>query len=178
MRYLIALLSLFISANGWAGTSALDVVTVSRTLTLTSPSAYISMTGVSATAYIRNVSATNVSASSKISVGSTDLTSASISKAWVLGGSLTGTWAVSASYNVSSISRITAGEYNVSFTTPFSSANYVTAATCDTPNVGANECQVMVKLNGRSAGGIRLLTRYNGGQNDVTGVNAVFFGYQ
>jgi len=66
------------------------------------------------------------------SAGNNDSTPAEIAsgraKAWVNFNG-TGTVAVRASYNVSSITDIATGRFSVHFTTPFASVNYVAAGT-------------------------------------------------
>lgn len=114
MKKLLFLFSL-LSLPAYAGTSSLDVVTISRTLTLTSPSAVISMTGVSSTANLRTVVASTVSSTSYIG--------RAIPKAWAkMDGN---SCSVTAGFNVSSCTRVSAGVYGVSFTTPMADANYI-----------------------------------------------------
>lgn len=60
----------------------------------------------------------------------------SAAKAWVIFTGSTG--AVLAGYNVTSITRSSAGQYIVNFTTAFASANYACTATSTTSAAGAN----------------------------------------
>jgi hypothetical protein len=59
-----------------------------------------------------------------------------IAKAWV---DFTNTGTINASFNVSSITVNSTGDYTINFTTAFPNANYVTMATtqCDTASLGA-----------------------------------------
>jgi hypothetical protein len=75
----------------------------------------------------------------------------SAAKAWVIftGSGVNGAQTVNASYNVSGVSRISAGIYAVSFTTSFSSANYACVATPE----GINGWGL---ISTRAAGGVNV----------------------
>jgi len=55
-------------------------------------------------------------------------------------GNTAGTNAPLAGYNVASVTRLGAGQYQINFTTPFTTANYVVIATCGT--VGASSATI------------------------------------
>jgi hypothetical protein len=75
-------------------------------------------------------------------------------KAWVLFNSTGGTTPISASYNVSSVTYNSTGDYTVNFTSAFADAKY-SAVICG-DNAGTNVCSP--KFNGtRTASAIQLL---------------------
>jgi hypothetical protein len=57
-----------------------------------------------------------------------------IAKAWVNFNGLSGSVAIRASFNVSSITRNGTGDYTISFTTSMPDANYSVSGTCN-PNI-------------------------------------------
>lgn len=124
-KFLLTLAMVLLTANSWAGTSALDVITVSRTLTLTSPSAALTMNGASATAFLRNVSVTGVLSATTVSASNgnfANISATQVLKAW---GSVNApAAALYKGFNVSSVQRVALGRYGVSFTTPLNDANY------------------------------------------------------
>lgn len=105
MKYFLtfALLVLAYGANA--------ATTISTTLTMTSPSAIISMTGVNSTAYLRTVSSTNVS-TTNLTLGTIPVVSATLVRAWAtFSGTVNGSFTPSATYNLSTFSRIGTGTY-------------------------------------------------------------------
>lgn len=100
-----------------------------------------------------------------------------VAKAWVVFNG-TGTPAIGASHNVSSITDHGTGEYTINFTTAFASANYAIAGFgADTSGGGA---QVIVYSNtAPAAGSCRIKTVNAGGSLlDCQVVSLVFFGTQ
>jgi hypothetical protein len=98
-------------------------------------------------------------------------------KAWVVFNG-TGTPAIGASYNVSSITDHGTGEYTINFTTPFSSANYAaTGFGADTSGGGG---QVLIFSNtAQTSSACRIKTVNAGGSLiDPNLVSLVFFGNQ
>lgn len=96
-------------------------------------------------------------------------------KAWILFNG-TGTIAITASYNVTSITDNGTGDYTVTFTTAFSSANYSTSV------FTSSSSSVTAAWGGTSysrlAGSSRFQTAAGGSQADLSGVNASFYGDQ
>lgn len=127
-------LFVLLSIPAWAG-SSLSSVNVSETLTMTSPSAIISMTGVSSTANIRFISSTLVSSTN---ISATNITNAGVAKAWINFNGVGGCSIRGVPLNVSSCTRIATGQYGISFTTPLSSAFYSINCTSRTTAAGAN----------------------------------------
>lgn len=100
-----------------------------------------------------------------------------VAKAWVVFNG-TGTPAIGASYNISSITDNGTGDYTINFTTPFSSANYAMAGFgIDSSGGGA---QVIVYGNtAPSASSLRIKTVNAGGALlDCQTVSVIFFGNQ
>jgi hypothetical protein len=97
-------------------------------------------------------------------------------RAWVsYNGS---TLAIANSYNVSSVTRSSTGDYTVTFTTAMPSNAYSAVATCHNPGVAVGIANFADQLASRSASSIRLVT-YNdgGGVQNATIVDAAFFAY-
>ncbi len=127
MKYILAFLLL---VPGAFAQSSLSAVTISKTLTLTRPTAYISMTGVSATAYLTKVSSTNVS-TTNLSIGSTNISTSLLPIATGYISTTASTCTVLKSSGISGCTRLSAGVYGVSLTTPTSDALYKVNCTLD-----------------------------------------------
>lgn len=117
MKFLIAALSL-LTAPVWAA-SALSVVTISQTLTMTSPSALISGTGPTATismtnGYFKNISTTNFVASA----GGVSLVSDSLIRAKVVFDASASPTTIARAYNVSGIVVQSSGVFAIKGTFP------------------------------------------------------------
>lgn len=100
-------------------------------------------------------------------------------KAWVNftpgGGGAT----VNASYNVTSVVRNGAGDYTITFTTAFTTANY--AVSIGTELIAADaQASVTIKNGGRAAGTLRVLTRdgANAASDALGSANVACFGRQ
>jgi hypothetical protein len=94
-------------------------------------------------------------------------------KAWVNFNG-TGTVAIRASYNVSSITDNGTGDYTVNFTTAMADANYAVLGTCNThaPTGAFDGVQTVTY----STSSIRITTTaYEGSESDVTQVNVSVF---
>jgi hypothetical protein len=96
----------------------------------------------------------------------------SASKAWVKFAGATGV--VAASYNVDSVSRSAAGTYTITFTTDFSSVNYVGVG------VVQGDTRALVSITTPAAGTCVVTTSdsNDGATEDYTAVHVVFFGDQ
>lgn len=153
-KYILTLCLALSPLVSWAGTSNLDVVNVSRTLTLTSPSAVISMTGASATAYLRNISATTVSATtvSATNISATNISSRGVAKAWGYINAGVSPSVILASFNVSSTTRLSAGKEVITFSQPMTSANYAVTLSVYANNVTGAVCGAIG--NAAAAGGV------------------------
>jgi hypothetical protein len=94
-------------------------------------------------------------------------------KAWVNFNG-TGTVAIRASFNVSSITDNTTGDYTVNFTTPFADANYAAVVGGATPGSGA---AYGVNSSAPTSSAYRLIAfGYNGGSlTDQSNVYVAFF---
>jgi hypothetical protein len=125
-------------------------------------------------AHIPSLTATVITATT---ISAATINSAGVAKSWLDMGTCCTSAVISASHNVSAVSRIAQGEFNVSWTTPLASANYAVVGTCYNPQTSAQDCIVSVKNGGKSAGGVRLLTRYSGAQADPAGVYIAVFGF-
>ena len=77
----------------------------------------------------------------------------SAAKAWVIGDASGG---ILASYNVASVTKNATGDFTVTFTTAFATANYSYAATLEQSAV-SNGLVEIKNATGRAAGSIRLL---------------------
>lgn len=102
-------------------------------------------------------------------------------KAWVNFDGTSGSIIVS--YNVSGVVRNSAGNYTVSFTTPFSSANYCSQVTGSNWSAAGGfigvEGQAGVSLaSGKLAGSCKISTNDSVSYVDTNSVNAVFWGDQ
>jgi hypothetical protein len=99
----------------------------------------------------------------------------SAAKAWVAFTGSTG--AILASYNITSVSRISAGIYNVNFTTSFSSGNY--AASISSASAGAGFCLGFSDSTNNTAGLCRIDYQNSVGAAADPGVGwAIFYGDQ
>ncbi len=96
-------------------------------------------------------------------------------RAWVIYNPTTTT--ILASYNVTSVTYNSAGNYTVNFTVPFSSANYAITGT-GTDNVGGNSSTVQVYYATLPTASACVMTNRNdgGGLFDPVRFSAVFFG--
>lgn len=101
-----------------------------------------------------------------------------MAKAWVdftlAGGGAT----VNASYNVTSVTRNSAGDYTINFTTAFSAANYGIGGTIDDDGANYNR-RWYVKAAGRSTGSCTVVhTSEIGAPSDTGRMSFTFFGDQ
>ena len=98
----------------------------------------------------------------------------------------TGTVAIRASGNVSSITDNGAGDYTVNFTNAMPDANYVQVCDSDSNTSGASVGRLGVRVNGdfgsavssKTTSGVRLFMHYSGvggGALDVTDANVAIF---
>lgn len=183
-KYILTLAMALFSANTWAGTSNLDIVTVSRTLTLTSPSAALTMNGVSATAFLRNVSVTGVLSATTVSatnVSATNISHPGVAKAWGYINARVSPSVILASYNVASTTRLSTGKEIVTFTSPLTSAFYAITLTPVADNVTGAICAAVGNSSAAAAPsptttGFQLdLYNCSGGQRD-TGYFFTVFG--
>lgn len=119
-KFLTTSILAILALPAYAG-SMQSAVTISETLTLTSPSAIISATGVSATAYITNISTTNLAAanisSTAISVGANTITSGLVPIATALISTTSaGCTVLSSNGVITGCTRIAGGQFGVSGT--------------------------------------------------------------
>ncbi len=119
---------IFLTAFGVYAYDGNAATTISTTLTMTSPTAIISMTSPSSTAYLANIvgttiSTTNISATNVST--STIVGPANVALAKVYFNGTGSCSIVGTPFNVASCSRATTGTYGVSFTTPLANANYI-----------------------------------------------------
>ena len=82
----------------------------------------------------------------------------------------TGTVAIRASGNVSSITDNGTGDYTVNFTTAMSDANYSAVASCQIPAVIGN-----ARVVNHSIGSVKILTTTTGGAADADPVSVAVF---
>ena len=98
-------------------------------------------------------------------------------QAWVRFTGSTGVIPTNGSYNVSSVTRLAAGDYRVNFANALSSANYSVNTTTTQTSNGTN--YLMINFVPSSTANCRLLmtpTGSGGGGNvDATSVSAAFF---
>ncbi|WP_368894464.1 phage tail protein [Kluyvera ascorbata] len=106
-----------------------------------------------------------------------------ICTAWVNFSGANNSATIRASYNVSSVTRLSAGKYQINFGTPMNNANYAPALTIgDSSSSGS--ASAVVTLNGSTTGdpvkkdadGIHITTRGSSGPFDYSEINAFFFG--
>lgn len=102
----------------------------------------------------------------------------SAAKAWCnFSGTATGTHGCNASYNVSSVTRTSAGNYQINFTVPFADTNYVCIATAE----GSPPVAFMQANNGANKTTSSILISALGSFSstaDANTVNVVCFGRQ
>jgi hypothetical protein len=99
-----------------------------------------------------------------------------VAKAWVQFNG-TGTVAIRASYNVSSVTDNGTGDYTINFTTAFSSANYGFQLSAAESLTGAGFA--WLRTDAPTIGAFRLITtNFTGTLTDCQYVSAVFFGDQ
>lgn len=130
MKYTLATILALVAAPAFAAT------TISTTLTMTSPTAIISMTEPSSTAYLANIvgstiSTTNISTTNISASAITGPANVALAKVTFNGSgacSIVGT-----PYNVASCSRATTGSYGISFTAPLLNNTYTINCMTQTP---------------------------------------------
>ncbi|WP_432700730.1 hypothetical protein ACRUMN_07685 [Kluyvera cryocrescens] len=90
---------------------------------------------------------------------------------------------IRSSHNVSSVTRLSAGKYQINFGTPMNNANYVPALTIG-DSASSGSASAVVTLTGSTTGdpvkkdvdGINITTRGSSGAFDYSEINAIFFG--
>jgi len=89
----------------------------------------------------------------------------------------TGTVAIRASFNVSSITDNGTGDYTVNFTTALSDANYCTTGTCVFDSANSGQVISNAGAGGQTTAGVRIGVRYapTAALNDVSGVAIAIF---
>ena len=96
--------------------------------------------------------------------------------AWVNFNGVT-TVSVRASYNVSSVTRTSAGDYTINFTNAMADANYVLAGCAGYNSTNTPALVQPYGLSPPTTTSVRVQTGWtNGTNNDVLTVNAVIFG--
>ena len=99
--------------------------------------------------------------------------------AWVNFNGVT-TTTIRSSYNVSSITRNSTGDYTVNFASALSNANYVavTAYNFAEANTGANNSSLQTVLSTKTSSSIEIRAWYGsgGGSLDVSDANLAIFG--
>jgi hypothetical protein len=101
-----------------------------------------------------------------------------VAKAWVSFNG-TGTLAVNASHNVSSVTDNNTGDYTVNFTTAFSSANYAVIALADIASGATRNTPATVNIHTKSTSSCRILLHdATATPQDFEIVDLVFFGDQ
>lgn len=98
-----------------------------------------------------------------------------MAKAWVVFNG-TGTPAILASYNVASITDHGSGDYTITFTTAFSSANYAVIGSAS--NIVQGVSVATDEANPPTASACRIKTQSSGSTGDPARVSVVFFGDQ
>ena len=98
-----------------------------------------------------------------------------IAKAWVNFNG-TGTVAIRAQYNVSSITDNGTGDYTVNFTNALADANYAIAGAGEYGGVSTTDMRVIV-VQTRASGNVRIATTYSNGAGgyDLSGVHVAIF---
>ena len=96
-----------------------------------------------------------------------------LAKAWVNFNG-TGTVAIRASFNVSSITDNGTGDYTVNFTTALADANYATVISCQ-EDIGVGAMNRYGSIDTVAAGNVRVLTGFNGTYFDPAGVFVAIF---
>jgi hypothetical protein len=98
-----------------------------------------------------------------------------LAKAWVNFNG-TGTVAIRASFNVSSITDNGTGDYTVNFTTALADANYSVAGSGEFGSISTSDLRVIV-VQTRAAGSTRIATTYANGVGgiDIPGVHVQIF---
>lgn len=176
MMRLLALF-LLISAPSFAAT------TISTTLTLTSPTALISMTGAGAVASLTTVYAKNISASSiaggNIGTATSNIsgTGAALAKAWAQVDGFAPV-SIRQGYNVSTFTRVSAGKYGISFTNPLSNGNYAIQCTSCDQAASAEQCKADVVTASPTTTGFRIIQENpsSGAVQDSGCLNLLIFG--
>jgi hypothetical protein len=87
-----------------------------------------------------------------------------IAKAWVQFAGATAT--IAGSFNVSSVTRASTGDYTINFTTAMANANYALVACCDT-YLASNAPTVVNTFNGGTytTSAVRIITTYASSTN-------------
>lgn len=102
----------------------------------------------------------------------------SAAKAWVSFNG-TGTIAIAASFNVTSLTDNGTGSYTVNLTTSFSGAAYSVVASCNEPSGNGHTCNIPGVAGSISSGGFSILTKlHDNTAADTNMVNAVAYGDQ
>lgn len=104
----------------------------------------------------------------------------SAAKAWcVFNGATTGTNAPTAGYNVTSVQRVSTGEYIITFTTSFSSANYVMVGSAQDTGSTNMTFVCISNTTGLTTGSARItVVNYASTLKDSAIVTVVFYGDQ
>lgn len=171
-KYILTALMLGIAGVSQAATS------ISTTLTLTSPSAVISMTGVSATAYLTNVYSNTVSASlvSASTVSATIVSSTSPNIAFATANfNGFGGCAIRKGYNISGCTRVSQGVYGISFTTPAVSADYSVGGNCMRNNTNETWFELTDQTSSPTVTGFTVRCQASAGANDTARGNIIVF---
>ncbi len=103
--------------------------------------------------------------------------SQSSAKAWCMfNGATVGTNAPTVGYNVSSVTRISTGSYRISYTYPFSSANYSTVGMGN--DTGSSQGLVYLTGTQQATSTTILVTNASGSVQDLTRICLTAFGDQ
>ena len=103
--------------------------------------------------------------------------------AWVNFSGANNSATIRSSYNVSSVTRLSAGKYQINFGAPMNNANYAPALTIG-DSASSGSASAVVTLTGSTTGdpvkkdvdGINITTRGSSGAFDYSEINAIFFG--
>lgn len=159
------------NGNGVSGNPTIDVTEAN--LTISNIGGYVAPTAAAA----QSDQETATSTTTYVSPGRQHYHPAA-AKAWVAFNG-TGTIAILASYNVSSISDGGAGAYTVNFTTSFSSGNYGCSGAVASVTTGSASNPIM-QIGSRAAGtfAFNVIRRSDGATDDAAYVSIGFFGDQ
>ena len=97
-----------------------------------------------------------------------------LAKAWVLYDGSNDN--ILASFNVSSVSKHSTGQYTVNFSNSFSSTNYLAVPACIFSGVGNDISVVMGNSGNRATGSCRFFTGQGTAQFDTGAFGVSFFG--
>lgn len=103
--------------------------------------------------------------------------------AWVNFSGANNSATIRSSYNVSSVTRLSAGKYQINFGAPMNNANYAPALSIG-DSASSGSASAVVTLTGSTTGdpvkkdvdGINITTRGSSGAFDYSEINAIFFG--